>query len=112
MSGKSSRTKGSTWELAIAARLREYGYLNAHRELEKRHDIGDIADGPADTHIEAKNHKQINLAGFIDQAVEGAERSGKRYPVVIVKRRQRPVDDAYAVLRFSDLMDLLAESGR
>lgn len=50
--------------------------------------------------VEAKNHKTLDLAGFVDQAVSQAHDYEEiTLPVVIAHRRARAsVDDAYVVM--------------
>jgi Holliday junction resolvase len=56
--------------------------------------------------IEAKDHKSITLAAFVDQAERQAKQG--QIPVVVVKRpRRTTVDDAYIVMSgraFRELM--------
>lgn len=112
MSGAGSRRKGATFELDVAHYFADNGWPDAHRELERRHDIGDIANGPAGVHIECKNQKQLNLAAWADQTTSGAIVTEAAYGLLVVKRRQKSVGEAYAIMRLEDMCDLLKEAGR
>ena len=48
--------------------------------------------------LEAKNHKSIDLAGFVDQAETEAKNAGAKWFSAIVKRRNRGVKDSYVVM--------------
>ena|SRR5712664_726669 len=49
--------------------------------------------------MECKNENRIDLAGYMDQLMAEYERAAsKPFAVAIVKRRHRPIDDAYAVM--------------
>lgn len=49
--------------------------------------------------MECKNENRIDLAGYMDQLMaEYGRASHKPFAVAIVKRRHRPIEDAYAVM--------------
>lgn len=109
VNGRPMRAKGSAFERDVVRVLREHGHLDAARAYGagRPQDIGDVAglDGFV---IEAKCHRALDLAGWCDEAAREAEHSGTgTVPVVVAKRRGRPTEDAYAVLRLADLADLL-----
>jgi Holliday junction resolvase len=105
-----ARAAGTAFETALLAKLRSFG-LNAERlRLSGKRDEGDIAAfDPADPQtiwvIEAKAEKSMNLAGYIREAeVERENYAAKRgilpddvMPVVVVKRRNQPIEKAYVV---------------
>ena len=95
--GVAPRRKGSQWECDVRDYLRSRGY-QADRAYGagRPDDVGDI-DGIPGFHIECKNHRRMDLAGWIDQASEG-----KGVPTLIVKRPRQPVGEAYVVMRLKD----------
>ncbi len=111
VTGAGSRRKGATFELDVAKRL-SLVWPDSRRELERRYDIGDIAGGPSGLLIECKNQQTINLAGFMTQTVTAAQTVGADHPLLVIKRRARPVGEAYAVMPFDNMIQLLKEAGR
>lgn len=110
MSGAASRRKGNTWELQVCQLLRDYGWsAQTSRAIRggTQHGADIITDAPID--IEAKNHKQMNLAGWIDQAIRQA---GQLPVAVFIKRRQRPPAEAYVVMRADQYLHLLSQADR
>lgn len=103
-----SKAKGSAYERAVVEFLATHGHPYAERVYGagRAEDEGDI-DGLVGWCIEAKNHREIDLAGFVDEAVREAAtidaRLRKRgveiqtFPVAIIKRRAKPVEDSYCV---------------
>ncbi len=112
MTGAANRRKGAGYELDVAHYLAANGYPDAHRELEKRRDIGDIANGPAGVTIECKNRSKLDLAGWLGQAEQAAINTGAAHAAVIIKARGRTVGQSYVVQRFEDWLDMLKETGR
>jgi hypothetical protein len=105
------RRKGSTFELAIVAYLRDHGHPHAERAYGagRPDDRGDI-DGLAGWTLEAKNHKTMDLAGWCDEArAEASNGPGSHWWAVIAKRRNRPVSDAYVVMPLSQFAELMAD---
>ena len=111
MSGKASRDRGARWERDIAHHLIFRGWAHAKRELERRKDVGDIADGPRGVVLEAKDRGRYDFAGWLAQARK-ARRTPDDLAVVVVKRRNFAVSEAFAVLTFDDLCTLMKEAGR
>ena len=108
--GAMSRRKGATAEQAVVAYLRQHGYPDARRYLAgDGRQPGDI-DGIPGVALEVKNQERYSLAEWVDQAVAEARTN---LPVVVAKRRGKPdPGDWYAVLRFSDLVELLTDDRR
>lgn len=112
MTGAASRRKGARFELDVAHYLADNGWPDAHRELERRHDIGDIADGPRGVHIECKNHQRLEIAQWMAQTIKGAITTEAAYGLLVVSARRRPIEESWAVMRLDDMCDLLKEAGR
>ncbi|WIE74519.1 hypothetical protein [Curtobacterium sp. MCSS17_007] len=89
-----------TLQKKLGARVKRDGKSGAgsHQKM----DISDyFRDTPFD--IEAKNHKTIKLGEFWGQTVAGA--SMGRVPLLVVQLKDEPL----AVLRFDDLVNIVAE---
>jgi len=111
VNGRAMKARGSQFERDVVGYLRDHG----HRYVERAYgagrsdDRGDL-DGLPGYVVEVKCHRAMDLAGFVDEAVrEAANVGGAVIPVVIAKRRNRPVADAYAVMRLSDWSRLVGE---
>lgn len=91
-----AKAKGTSFETAIVNYLREYG-IECHRVVQNGwRDLGDIHAG--DWVLEAKNHKSIDLASFVDQAEREAGNADKPWFVAVVKRRGKNVSESYVVM--------------
>lgn len=71
-------------------------------------DKGDLV-GTGEITFELKNTKAINLAAFIAEAEEESNNAGTRWPVVLVKRRQKGVKDSYVVLTAETFLSIISE---
>lgn len=109
------RRDGATWELTLLRFFRDtLGLRTEHIRKTGKHDQGDhaVEDDDTDTIfiVEAKNEKSIDLAGYVRQASVEADNYARArgvardrlVPVVVVKRRNHSVLDAYVVLRVRD----------
>lgn len=108
--GRAMKAKGSAFEREVVRVLREHGIPDASRSYGagRPKDVGDVA-GLAGFCVEVKCHRALDLAGWADEAAREALNVGAgTIPVVVAKRRGRPPEDAYALLRLADLADLLA----
>jgi hypothetical protein len=88
-----NKVKGTRWESDVGR------YLGVERigAIYGNKDQGDLND--PDWVIECKNELRIDLAGYMDQLIAEWDNAGcKRWAVAIVKRRHKPVKDAYAVM--------------
>lgn len=107
----STRSKqiGTTFETSMRNHLREkYGEKVRRLTLNGSADQGDlIVEDPDGLYlvIECKAEKSINLAGYVTEALkerdhyanaEGLD-PARGVPLVIVKRRNKSLDDAYVV---------------
>jgi hypothetical protein len=91
--------------------LREHGFPYAERRaLSGALDKGDLVGIPG-VMIECKAEKSITLADYMDEVKVQTANAGAQLGVAVVKRRNRPVGDAYVVLPLSAFADLLADAG-
>lgn len=118
MSNK-AKQKGTTFETQVKDYLISQGFIHAHRPaLSGGNDTGDI-NGIANKHkrkvaIQCKNQKKFALSQWLDDTVEQAERLDNAVPALVVKRPGKgkvALGDTYAVMRLSDLVDLLKAAG-
>lgn len=101
-----SRRTGTTWENAVRDLLRN---IWPHVERAPRwgsKDKGDMV-GTGPFVVEAKACKTIDLAGFVDEAIEEASNAGRPYPVVFIKRRRKPAKDCYVVMPAHAWLDMI-----
>jgi hypothetical protein len=107
-----SKAKGTAWESAIVAWLREQGWLHTERRaLAGNVDRGDIAGIPGVV-IEAKNAKTINLAGWLDEARAERDNDNADLGVVWFKRRGKSSPrDGYVLMDGDTFAWLLKSAG-
>lgn len=105
-----SKAKGTRWESAIAAHLRERD-LPAHRVVQTgSSDVGDI-HGVSPFVIQAKDRRDVldGIREGLDAVQKQAAAAGERWGVVVAKRARKPVGEAYVVMRLDTFAELLAE---
>ncbi|MFF6928318.1 hypothetical protein [Streptomyces californicus] len=114
-----NKARGTTWESAVVAYLREHHNPGARRNVQMgAKDIGDI-DGYYLHALEAKAEKAITLSSYIAQANREAVNASQPYGCAVVKRRMKGTADGYVVRdvatdvrlmnRFRDAEELLKE---
>lgn len=92
-----SKSKGTAWESAWTAYIREHHNPAAHRNVQMgRLDIGDVA-GYYLHASELKAEKTITLSDYIKQANREAINAGEPFGCAVVKRRMKGVADGYVV---------------
>lgn len=106
-----SRQKGTAWESALLPLIRRVWPGANRAPLWGSGDRGDFT-GTGPFCIEAKAHKALDLAGFVDQAVAEAAQAGVRWPVVFAKRRGKGPERGYAVMEVRTFLELVAEVDR
>jgi hypothetical protein len=111
-----SKQKGTAFETAVVGYLKSVGFDHVERRaLRGNKDCGDIS-GIAGWTIETKAEKRIDLAGYMDEAIAEAINAdpalvnlgGIPLHCVVVKRRNKPIGDAYAVMSLRQFAHLLA----
>jgi Holliday junction resolvase len=108
--GRAMRARGAAFEREVVRVLRAAGLVHAERSYGagRPDDRGDIDGLPGFT-IECKACRALDLAGWLDEARREAARSGS-VPVVVAKRRGRPAEESYVVLRLADWARVLTET--
>ena len=104
------KAKGSQWERDIANYLVEAGFIYAERRYGagNTQDKGDI-NGMPGLVIEAKNHKTMNLPGWLAEAEVERANAKAEYGVVVIKRRGKPAAQGYVVMTLADFAKLWRE---
>lgn len=104
-----ARAKGSAFAKAVAVYLSENGFPYCERRVDGgSRDRGDISGLPG-VCIEAKATRDIDLAGAVDEAAREAANDGASVAVAVIKRKNRPVGRAYAVVELETMVRLLRE---
>lgn len=107
-----SKRKGTAAETAVVRWLQEHGWPYAERRaLHGSADKGDVT-GCGPVVFEIKNHREHDLAGWVDELeLEIANANADTGAVIAKKRGTTDVGDWYAVLPVRILNDLLREAG-
>jgi hypothetical protein len=115
-----ARQKGTSFETMVREYLNEQGFPRAGRTVLKG--TGDTGDINGIEHlatgrkvaVQCKNQAKFNLSGWLDDTVEQAGRLDGAVPALVVKRPRKgkaALGDTYAVMRLSDLVELLKAAG-
>lgn len=101
-----AKQKGTAWETRVRGYLTPVFPDIDRRAQQGADDKGDfINTGP--WCIEAKNHKRLDLAGWLDQAAKEAENAGASLPVVVFPRKSHVADKCYALMSMATLRKLM-----
>lgn len=104
-----SKNLGTAWETAVVRYLNDCGFpLAERRTLSGRYDRGDISGIP-DVVIECKTSKQISLPKWMDETETERVNDDSNYGMLVIKRRQRGISDAYVVLPLWQAVRLLRD---
>lgn len=108
-----AKSKGTKWESAIVAFLRDHGFPYADRvPLSGSKDRGDVTVGPGSPVIEAKNQARHSFAEWMDEAEEETANAGADHGVVWAKRRGHASPGrAYVVMTGDTYVRLLRAAG-
>lgn len=106
------RAKGTAAETAVVRYLQDHGFPYAERRaLHGTADRGDVT-GLGPIVLEVKNHKTIDLAGWLRELETEMVNAGAETGAVVAKRRGTTDAAAwYAILPFGDLVQLLLQAG-
>ncbi len=105
-----SKQKGTRFEREVADYLAEHGHPHAERMASRGAlDRGDLT-GVVGWVLECKATKTIDLAGAMDEVAVEQANAGTRYGAAIVKRRRKPVADAYVVLTLETFARLTGDN--
>ena len=105
----STITKGSRWRLLAQRFLEALGYETTARGWMDAGDDITARRGMLELSVECKDHRALNLAGWVDQAARNAPDGA--IPVVIAHRLGKAsVADAYVIMSgraFAELLESL-----
>jgi Holliday junction resolvase len=106
----SSKQRGSRWELDVVKYLRESGFKYAERAYGagRRDDKGDITGFPGWV-FECKNHKAMDLAGWMDETDREKQTANAEYGVAIIKRRNKQTKDGYVLMTLEQFSKVLKD---
>ena len=101
-----AKDKGTKWESRLCEFLRTLHPRAERRVIGGINDRGDVAgiDGWV---IEAKNCREIDLAGWLDEAEREAKAAGVSRFAVVFPRRSHATAKAYAVMPLWLLSELM-----
>ena len=107
-----ARGKGTAFETLIVRYLQSKGWIHAERRaLHGNLDKGDIT-GTGPLVWECKYHKTLDLSGWLRETEQERQNANATHGILIVKRRSYgEPGDQYAVMRLSDMVELLKEAG-
>jgi Holliday junction resolvase len=102
-----SKQRGTAFETAVVAWLREHGFPYAERRaLSGNQDRGDIAGVPG-VMLECKAEKAIHLSDYMNEVRVQKANAGAQVGVAVIKRRSHGVERAYVVLELADFVELI-----
>ena len=94
---KGALEKGSRWRRQVHLWLLDAGFTVMRREHYETGDDLQATMPGLSLSIEAKNHRELAIAAFVDQAERQA--NGNQIPVVFAHRRGKPdVDNCYVIM--------------
>lgn len=101
-----NKRKGTAWESAI----RDYATSLRHKAIRPAQvgsgDIGDVhIDGLLC--VQAKDVTSWNVSGWMTDVSDQATRAGLPFGAVVMKKRRAKVEDAYAVMTYATVLELL-----
>ena len=103
-----NKALGTAHETATVNYLLEKGFKVERRALSGNHDKGDIVGIP-NVVVECKNAQRIELAAWVDEADVERVNANARFGILVIKRRNKGIDKAYAVVPLSQMVELLNE---
>lgn len=105
-----SKHKGSRFEKDVVDFLAVNGFPYAERRaLEGINDRGDIAGVPGVV-LECKATREIDLATAVNEAEREAANAGVDIFAAVIKRRQKPTSEAYAVMPLRKFVELIRDA--
>lgn len=103
-----SKQKGTSFESSLLPLLQAFYPGAERRALTGAKDKGDYILPGASFALEAKNHKAMDLAGWLAEAQVEAANLGVAHGVVVHKRRGKAAaEEQYVTLRLEDFLELV-----
>lgn len=103
-----SKRKGTAWESAIVEYLKTWFPWVERRALSGSSDKGDIAGIPGVV-IEAKDAQRHELAAWMDETEAERKNANASIGLLVIKRRRKKVEDAYAVMTLRQAVELIRD---
>ncbi|RZU35978.1 hypothetical protein EV284_3461 [Streptomyces sp. BK022] len=104
-----SKQKGTSFESSVLPAIKEKQPLAERRALEGKQDKGDFYIPGEDRFvIEAKNHKEMDLSGWLREATTEAANANVPHGVVFHKKRgTTDPREQYATMKVGTFLDLV-----
>jgi len=104
-----SKRKGTAWERAVV----DYVGFHLEKPVERRAlegvlDRGDVA-GVIDWTIECKDHNSSLWGPWMDETERERTNAGTTFGLLVVKRRLKNVEKAFAVLPLDQMVELMLD---
>lgn len=104
-----SKRKGTAFETEVVRYLQARGFENVGRQiLTGNQDLGDIAGIPGWA-VECKNVNSATWAAWMDETELERRNAGADYGLLVVRRRMKPIEKAYAVLPLNQAVTLIGD---
>ena len=104
-----SKARGTRWEVAVAAFLRDAGFDQVYRMAPAgEYDAGDLG-GIKEVAFECRDRNRLTLSENVDDANDRAHNKGADYGVTVMKRRGRGAGDAYVAMDLATFVRLLQD---
>ena len=104
-----SKARGTRWEVAVAAFLRDAGFDEVFRMAPAgEFDAGDLGGIP-EVAFECRDRNRLTLAENVDDANDRARQKTARYGVTVMKRRGRGAGDAYVAMDLATFVRILQD---
>ena len=102
-----SKARGTRWEVAVAAFLRDAGFDQVYRMAPAgEYDTGDLG-GIKEVAFECRDRNRLTLSENVDDANQRAHHKGADYGVTVMKRRGRGAGESYVAMDLATFVRLL-----
>ena len=106
-----NKNRGTEWETAVVRYLQRWWTRAERRALAGNKDRADIAGIP-DCVIECKDAQRFELATWMNETETERKNDGAELGILVIKRRRKGVDQAYAVVPLWQMVLLLQDKER
>ena len=104
-----SKARGTRWEVAVAAFLRDAGFDEVFRMAPAgEFDAGDLGGIP-EVAFECRDRNRLTLSENVDDANDRAHHKAANYGVTVMQRRGRGPGDAYVTMDLATFVRLLQD---
>jgi hypothetical protein len=108
MTGATSRNRGNQYERDICRLLLLHGWdaITSRNHQQGRQAGADVITN-LPVSVECKAQARLDLSGWLDQAIKDADDCPA---AVFIKRRGRPTDKSYVVMRADQFLELVGKT--